>query len=86
MASDNVPEETGLQISDFSGLVQRKTSLFLRNPSELWNAENVDSSVVGAVSKVKGYSQRGDDLVQPTTTSTTTSTITTSTSTSTTTT
>lgn len=83
MASDNVQNETGVELADFSGMLQRKTSTFQRRVNELWDAENVDQRYPGAITKARGYTQTGDDITEDTSTSTSTSTTTTSTSTST---
>jgi len=85
MANDNFPNEKGLEINELTG-IQYKTTRFLKKPGEAWESENTDfSTVIGGVSKAKGYDQRGSTITERTTTSTSTSTTMTTTSTSTTT-
>jgi len=81
--------EKRLQIFDFSGGVQTKTTKFLRRVSEVEHAVNVDLETIGGISKRKGYTQKGPTFTSTTTSTTTTtstssSTTTTSTSTTTT--
>ena len=77
-----------LPIKDWSGGIQRKSSKFLKQENEVDLAINVDFSRIGAVQKVKGYSQKGNDVpagwvTGDSTTSTGSSSTSTSTSTST---
>jgi len=71
------------EITDFSKLIQRKSSRFQQGPDEVNVAENVSSDPIGGFGKKLGYAQQNSDLTSTTTTSTSTSTTTTSTSTST---
>lgn len=80
-----IDQESVTFVEDFSGLVQRKTNRFQMKPSEVWEAQNVDTIEVGSIKKKLGYTQRGSDLTTTTSTSSSSSTTTTSTSTSTTT-
>lgn len=73
-----------LTVEELGG-IQRKTSRFLMQKKDLWDAQNVSADEVGSIKKRLGYTQRGSKLTSTTTTSTSTSTTTTSTSTSTTT-
>ncbi len=73
-----------LQIFDFSGAVQRKTTKFLRKDNELEESINADYQTIGGISKRSGYAQIGPDFTSSsTTTSTTTSSSTSSSTTST---
>lgn len=76
-------EEKIFSIDNFSGGIQRKTSKFLRKDNEVELAINADFSRIGAVQKVKGYAQKGDDVPTPALATTTSSTTSTSTTTST---
>jgi len=76
-------EDKPTDIDDFSGGVQRRVSIFQQRSNELANSLNATfTTVIGAVSKRLGLSQKGSDLTSTTSTSTSTSTTTTSTSTS----
>jgi hypothetical protein len=73
-------EEKVYTISDFSGGIVRKPSKFLKQENNVDLAINADFSRIGAVQKVKGYTQKGNDV--PTAGATTTSTSSSSSSTS----
>ena len=75
-------QEQFIEMSDFSGGIQEKTTTFLQKPSELDEAQNIRYDTIGGLKPSTGYSQQGSDLTSTTTTSTSTSTTTTSTSTS----
>jgi len=79
----DVPDSTKLYIiNDFSKGVQRKTSRFVQQEGEAYNALNATFDEIGGVGKKLGYTQEGADLTSTSSTSTSTSTTTTSTSTS----
>lgn len=69
-------------IENMSRGVQRRTTRFIAQDGEVWNASNARFSTIGGVSKSLGYTQRAANLTTTTSTSTSSSTTTTSTSTS----
>lgn len=77
--STNIDEQL-LEIDNFSGGIQRKSTKFQRAPGEVNLAINASFDRIGGVKKVTGYSKIGSDI--STTSTSTTSSTTTSTSTS----
>lgn len=74
------------EITDFSGGIQRKSTLFLGKTNQARYASNADfGSTVGGVIKIRGYTHIGNTITttSSSSTSTTTSTSTSSTSSST---
>ena len=63
--------EQVLQVFDFSGAVQRRTTKFLRKDNELEESINADYQRIGGISKRKGYVQTGPDFTSTSTTTTT---------------
>lgn len=79
----DISGEQPIEINDFSGGLQDKTTSFLRKPGELERALNVRYDTIGGIKPGLGYTQQGNNLTSTSSTSTSTSTTTTSTSTST---
>lgn len=76
--------ESVLEVTDLSGAVQRKTTIFMSSDNQVGLAINSDFSRVGGVQKTKGYERLGNTITT-TSTSTTSSTTSSTSSTSTTT-
>jgi len=74
-------DEKYIEITDFSGAIQRKTSQFMGTPNQVDLAINASFKRIGGVEKAKGYDQIGNTITTTTSTSSSTSTST-STSTS----
>lgn len=75
--------EKSLEIKDFSGATQRKSTKFLAKGNQQELGINASYRRIGGVEKIPGYSQLGNTITTSSTTSTTSSTSTsTSTSTS----
>lgn len=78
----DISGEQPVEIPDFSGGIQDKSSNFLRKPGELERGANVRFDTIGAVKPGYGYIQQYNALTSTSSTSTSSSTTTTSTSTS----
>ena len=75
-------EEKVFPINSFVGGIQRKTTKFLGQENEVSLAINADFSRIGGVQKVKGYTQKGNNVPTAGATTTSPSTSTSSTTTS----
>lgn len=82
---EDIEGEKFVEITDFSGGMQTKSTEFLQKGNQNNEALNARYDTLGGIKPAQGYSQVGADLTSTTSTSTSSSTTTTSTSTSTTT-
>jgi hypothetical protein len=75
--------ETFVEIADFSGAAQRKSTEFLAKPNQVNLPINVSFARIGGMEKSSGYTQIGNTITTSSSTSSSTSTSSSSTSTST---
>lgn len=66
-------QEQFVEITDFSGAIQRKSTQFLQKSNQVDLATNADFGRIGGIEKSAGYTQIGNTITTSTSTSTSTS-------------